>query len=82
MTITKFLACYACMGDDIEDMHIITPCLRFYEPGYEFPDECPKKARGLDIKRTPKWNEIDEGEFQKFWYINQRLGTRVRYFDE
>lgn len=78
----KHIACFACIGKTIEGIHLITPCLRCYEEGYMFPDDCPKKARGVDITSIPKWEEIEEHEFNISWMNGQLLGTKVRVFED
>ena len=82
MTTIKHIACFACIDKIIEGLRIITPCLRYYDEGYEFPDECPKKARGVEITSIPKWEEIDESEFNDYWIYNQVLGTKIRIFEK
>ncbi|KKN58976.1 hypothetical protein LCGC14_0546510 [marine sediment metagenome] len=76
-----YLMCKSCIGTTIEGTDIITPCLRLSN-GYKFPDNCPKRARGLKIKRNPEWRRIPERIANIFANINEIIGTRLRFFEE
>jgi len=80
--MTEYLACYECCGNIIEETEIMFPCLRFKGKDVEFPDDCPKKARGVDIKETPRWKNISKEAFNIYWFMNKQFGTRVRFFEE
>lgn len=74
--------CGSCIGTTVEDVDLITPCLRGRRVDYIFPDECPKRARGVKIKRKPNWRRIPERIFKIFTSINDSLGTKYRFFEE
>ena len=79
--MTIHLICTSCIGTTIEDIDILTPCLRFSQKGYNFPDECPKRARGAKIKRKPNWRRVPERIGNYFFTLNDSFGTRLRIFE-
>ena len=80
----KYLACKFCMGKTIEGEYIVSACLRWLmrekDYDYKFPDNCPKKARGVQGDFKPKWIEITEREFNLLANINNAFNTPVRLF--
>jgi len=78
----KYVGCYSCIGYIIENIKIISPCIRGCRRGYEFPNNCPKRARGLNIMGVPKWEEITDEEFKRCWDIGLLLRSTVKIFDD
>lgn len=79
--MTIYLICTSCIGTTIEDRSIVTPCLRWREKGYSFPDNCPKRARGLKIKRKPLWRRVPEENAINIANLNDFIGTKYRFFE-
>ena len=83
----KYYICPACIGRKIEEIELLTPCVRFLNDDYDyinsFPNNCPKRARGVEIIDTPTWRLVSEEVFDYFSKLNEEYGTRVRiYIDE
>lgn len=63
-------------------MDMIAPCVRWSEAGYKFPDDCPKRARGVKVKRIPNWRRVPERIADMFMNLNEAIGTKYRFFDD
>lgn len=80
--MTVYLMCGSCIGTTVENTDLIAPCLRWKDKEFTYPDECPKRARGVKIKRKPNWRRIPERIFNIFAKVNHSLGTKYRFFEE
>ena len=77
-----YLACFECLGEIVENITLLFPCLRFTEEGFKFPNTCPKKARGVKIIHESRWKEIENDAFKIYWNLNNSLGTIINLYGE
>lgn len=72
-----YLRCESCIGRNIDNIHILSPCIRAKPEGFEFKFDCSKKMRGIEIPYESKWVEIEEDEFNALWDIGMQLKPRI-----
>jgi len=78
----KYKKCEMCVGKEIDEDHILSPCLRKYPEGFEYPNDCSKKARGIIIPNKSNWIEISEEEFFVLWDFGMKLQPRIHLYED
>lgn len=78
-----YYACRSCVGKTLEGTLLMSPCLRVLYDGYDFPNPCPKQARGVETGSIPKWEQISTDEFNRTWEVGKALNAKTRVlYDE